>query len=1358
MSLLQTVWVGAGAARRPPAASPRKTAAGTEAPVQSASPPRTAKTTSHSDKALAFLESDAFSQVSMGAAGAYAVATGAAAPFAAGLAAGTVGAYAGSYAGDKMGHQIADFLGMQTVSTEGNSPARLGDAIAHQNKKAGLWGALGGILLGAVAVVAVGALTLATGGLALAVVAGAAAGLAGGFVGGMVAGIGAAIGQYGENKGTIIEGSPNVFFEGKPVARVGDNIVCSDHPGTVVIAEGAKTVFANGKPIARLGHRTTCDANINSAAASIAITQETQGVYDIMASSDTELRWAVALAGLIPLPRGKKGGPHHEPRPSVKKTGCSSQRCSTAGEPVDVATGDFLQVWPALALPGVLPLALNRVYRSTANFSGLFGPQWADDWSQHLRRDGEETHFTDGEGVIYTFHTPDENVFSVNLHAGHYLLYGQLNGELHLFNRHTQHTLSFAQRQGDKRGLSTIADRHGNRTVFRYDETGRLADIVHADSTELVLHYEHRQLTAIDWLHQGQRQRLVTCRYDNQGYLAECASFQFNHLWHEYSPPGYMTRWHDTDQTDVAIHYDNAGRVIATTTPQGYWQDRFDYDDENRVTRYFDAEGGCTRYEYNADGLVTREVNPLGHETLTQWDFGHKIAETDPLGRTVHCEYNRYGELTVSTNPQGDSTAYHYDEYGQLTAVAQPDGDTWRCHYNDRGSLDAVTDPQGRMEETRYGPRGEILRHTLPDGRSWRYGYEQQQLSEIEAPDGTVTRFDSDGLGRLLTVTDALHQQTRYHHSPFHASPAGSVSEIHLPDGVRQTLDYDSERRVSAVTDGEGKVTRYRYDAFDLLSRVTHPDGTALTFTYDRLTRLTAVTNATGETYRYTRDRAGRITGETDFTGRTIQYQYDKAGRKILARYPDNQRLRWCYTPEDRLTRQEVWQEDEAQCQLVAVTEYGYDHKGRLIRAVNPDAVVAFDYDDAGNLTAETINGRTVTHEWDALSGLPVSQQADNLPALRWDYGPLGQVTRIELAGHAPLHIQHDPLGRETVRESGAGFIQSQAYTPLGLLAHQAAGHRSGRFKQTRHEADSHYPPSGRAVTRRWHYNPAHTVACIEDRRWAETRYGYNANDQVVTAQFGGPTACDEQFVYDAGQNLHYHKRVPARLSDDVRQTSQAQQAGRVVQHGTNTYRYDENGCRVEKTARRYGHRPRTWRYRWDGQQRLTGFISPEGVRWRYGYDAFGRRISKRKEGDHAGQAVKPTAIIGYDYLWSGDQLIEETPVYADGTVAYEQSIHWLYEPGALTPSARYEKGQLYYVVSDHQGTVREILTEDGELIWAGRLLTWGEAECWRVLTRNDPRNLTCNLRFCGQYEDEESGLFYNRHRYYERETGQYLS
>nr|WP_306108864.1 RHS repeat-associated core domain-containing protein [Pseudomonas sp. Fl5BN2] len=34
----------------------------------------------------------------------------------------------------------------------------------------------------------------------------------------------------------------------------------------------------------------------------------------------------------------------------------------------------------------------------------------------------------------------------------------------------------------------------------------------------------------------------------------------------------------------------------------------------------------------------------------------------------------------------------------------------------------------------------------------------------------------------------------------------------------------------------------------------------------------------------------------------------------------------------------------------------------------------------------------------------------------------------------------------------------------------------------------------------------------------------------------------------------------------------------------------------------------------------------------------------------------------------------------------------------------------------------------------------------------------TCPLRFPGQYYDEESGLHYNRHRYYDPETAQYLS
>ena len=119
--------------------------------------------------------------------------------------------------------------------------------------------------------------------------------------------------------------------------------------------------------------------------------------------------------------------------------------------------------------------------------------------------------------------------------------------------------------------------------------------------------------------------------------------------------------------------------------------------------------------------------------------------------------------------------------------------------------------------------------------------------------------------------------------------------------------------------------------------------------------------------------------------------------------------------------------------------------------------------------------------------------------------------------------------------------------------------------------------------------------------------------------------------------------------------------------------------------------------------------------------------------------------------------MIAETPVYADGTPAYEERVQWLYEPEALTPVARHAKGKLHYVVSDHMGTPRELLTENGSLARANRLSTWGCGSAWRRRVANDD-DVDCHLRFAGQYADEESGLHYNRHRYYDSETGQYLS
>ncbi|WP_284452864.1 RHS repeat domain-containing protein [Pseudomonas protegens] len=229
------------------------------------------------------------------------------------------------------------------------------------------------------------------------------------------------------------------------------------------------------------------------------------------------------------------------------------------------------------------------------------------------------------------------------------------------------------------------------------------------------------------------------------------------------------------------------------------------------------------------------------------------------------------------------------------------------------------------------------------------------------------------------------------------------------------------------------------------------------------------------------------------------------------------------------------------------------------------------------------------------------------------------------------------------------------------------------------------------------------------------------------------------------------------------------QKGGRVVKSGANRYRYDACGRLAEKIVDRHGFRPQRWQYRWNSDNRLTDLYTPNNEHWRYEYDAFGRRTRKfnfsrsNKRGTH--YAHSEQHIIGEEYLWSGEQLLEAAPIYADGTVAFEHATRWSYAPGGINPLAQQQGEKLWYIVTDHLGTPRELLDESGQLGWSNSPSVWGQARLWQAA--NDefassnvvPINkTTCPIRFPGQYYDEESGLHYNRHRYYDPETAQYLS
>ncbi len=99
----------------------------------------------------------------------------------------------------------------------------------------------------------------------------------------------------------------------------------------------------------------------------------------------------------------------------------------------------------------------------------------------------------------------------------------------------------------------------------------------------------------------------------------------------------------------------------------------------------------------------------------------------------------------------------------------------------------------------------------------------------------------------------------------------------------------------------------------------------------------------------------------------------------------------------------------------------------------------------------------------------------------------------------------------------------------------------------------------------------------------------------------------------------------------------------------------------------------------------------------------------------------------------------------------------YLYESNTFRPLGLLEgfgpkETKAYHYQLDHLGTPQELTTPDGEIVWSAHYRAYGE------ITRLDIGKIDNPLRFQGQYFDQESGLHYNRHRYYNPDVGRYLT
>ncbi|MCO1613333.1 DUF6531 domain-containing protein [Micromonospora sp. CPM1] len=711
---------------------------------------------------------------------------------------------------------------------------------------------------------------------------------------------------------------------------------------------------------------------------------------------------------------------------------------------------------------------------------------------------------------------------------------------------------------------------------------------------------------------------------------------------------------------------------------------------------------------------------------------GHVRAEDD----TVHLPSFGYDErrrLVEVRNSSGQETRLRYDDAGRLVRWQDRNGEWFGYDYDEAGRCVRAG---GGGDRLRYALRYDdgVTHVTDSLGQVTRYEFdEQHRVTAIVDPLGATVRQEWDAAHRLLSRTDQLGRVTRFDHDartltlpdgstrpvpPRRPAPApeddiefdalGRVRATWAPDGAVTTYGWTAEGDLAWRARPDGSTQRWFYDGEGNLVDVIDASGRAVSFEYGPFDLPTARVDQAGNRTEFTYDTELRLTSVRNPAGRTWRYEYDAAGRLCGQTDFDGRTQRYRHDEAGQLVAHTDsagnvthyrW---DALGRVVerrvgdAVTRVEYDADGHVAAVLSPDAQVRFIRDADGRVVSETINGRTVRTSYTA-SGAVETRTTPSGRSSRWTFDADGRPESLT-AGEHLLGFTHDDAGREIGRTIGGLVALRQTFDAAGRLTGQ-------------HLADG--------AERRYTYDAADRVTAIADSL---------AGDLAFTAD-------------DTGRIRAVDGDVPQRYDYDEAGSLVGAGGGRWEFTGTMLVRSDDATFSYDAKGRLTGRvdDAGAWRFEWDAEDRMVLAVTPGGDRWRYRYDGFGRRIAKQRLGD--GDRV----LEEVSFAWSGDLMLEQTHRDAAGATT---TTTWDYRPDAPVPVAQTDDGTLRAVVTDPIGTPTHLVEPGGGLRW------WSRGDLWG---RGADRSAT-PLAFPGQYVDAETGLHYNRFRYYDPATGRYVS
>ncbi|MCM8885189.1 MAG: DUF2235 domain-containing protein [Candidatus Thiodiazotropha sp.] len=689
----------------------------------------------------------------------------------------------------------------------------------------------------------------------------------------------------------------------------------------------------------------------------------------------------------------------------------------------------------------------------------------------------------------------------------------------------------------------------------------------------------------------------------------------------------------------------------------------------------------------------------------------------------MRLEYGDNHRITTIIGPDGSTLHIeNYDDYGRPTQLKRGTQILIGIQYTPRGQIASVDQHKGKSVSYRYTETGKLKSLTGPDGKTYHLKYDSADRAiGITGLKGARTQNEIDTEGRLrkqlrLNSDSELIQIISYLYDAH-----GRLSAHQDLNGRQIQYRYDEDSRLNAIEGPNSIITELQYNGLDQLLSINQPDAGTTQLHYDSRGRASGVTDARSNRSRYLKDDFGRIVRIENPDSGTTQFIYDPAGNPIQKRDAQDNIIEYRYDAANRLIEKKSAEE---------TTNLSYDQStGQLMLIQTPNATERFKYNTNRKLIQHTrsINGKlfTTRYDYDPISRQLSSKQLPNGRVLNYHYytegeqsGQLRAITREGMFGlsqHTIIgEIDQDPSDGVSGLVHGNGIQSNHRYDANGRLT----ALENDQTLQLQYIYDEHGNISGIDLDNvLQHYRHDSQGRLTQaDTALGVFRYQYDALGNRIRTDQTDPQGERSSDAY------HYPPPGKGNRLSEKRSEKRNQEA---------IYQYNASGSPTQAGD---------LHYEYNTDQRPTKVFQQKNGRKRliaeYGYNGFGERIKK------VSYVKDLTPVVTY-YLYDGSRLSAEINGNGEITAQY------LYL--GERPVAKFEGDNIYAIHTDHLSAPRAATDDHGRLVWQADYSPFGQIDI-RTAT------IILNLRLPGQYEDQETGQYYNYLRTYNPETGRYLT